>query len=242
MAAGVVAAAVALALIAAVFDPNSFGALSPVGDALRTIGTPLEYVFGPIFRFFGWLLSFIPFPSTEQDVQPQPLPDEPPREEPEEKPWALPIRWIMTGAVIAAIIAGVLLLLALLFSRFRRGKDGDDSGDEVDHEGGLGDDLAELFGLLKRPFRRASRTPSSSHAIRRLYTEMLDRAAADGIVRAPGTTPSQFVPVLGERYGEDLTRRVTDAFVASRYGSVHIPEDRVRQLSEQWRLASQRQW
>jgi hypothetical protein len=241
MAAGVVGAALGLALIAALLDPGSLGALRPVGNALRTLGTPIEFILSPVFRFLEWLFSLIPFPETEQEFQPQP-PQNPEREEPEEQAWQLPVRWIMTGAVIAAIIVGGLLLLALLFSRFRRQRDDEEDLDDVDHEGGLGDDLADLFALLKRPFRRAPRPPSSSVAIRRLYKDMLDAAAAQGIERAPGTTPSQFVPALSARYGEEFTSAVTDAFVASRYGSLQVPDERVRQLNEQWQQASHRQW
>jgi hypothetical protein len=240
MAAGVVGAALLLALVAALFDPGSLGALSPVGDALRTLGRPLEFVLSPVFRFLHWLFSLIPFPTTEQEFQPQ-VPQDPEREEPKEQPWSLPIRWIMTGAVVLAIIVGGLLLLAMLFSRMRRGRRDEDESDETEHEGGLKEDLAELFGMLKRPFRRAPRQPSSAIAIRRLYNEMLDRAAMEGVTRAPGTTPSQFAATLGSRYGDELATGVTDAFVASRYGSIEISEERVHRLNQDWQRVSQRQ-
>lgn len=239
MAAGIVGGAVALALIAAVLDPNSFGTLQPVGDALRRLGTPIEFVLGPPFRFIEWLFSLIPLPSTEQNFESRPPPEEPPREEPEEQPWSLPIRWIMTGIVIAAIVAGVLLLLALIFGRFRRKDDDDDDGDVTEREGGLGEDFGDLLAMLRRPFRRTPRSPGSAYAIRRLYTEMLYRAAADGFERAPGATPSQFESTLAARYGSDLSAGVTSAFVASRYGSIDISDDQVRRLNEQWRQITQ---
>ena len=130
-------------------------------------------------------------------------------------------------------------MLALLFTRFSRPADEDEERANVEREGTLGDDLGDLLAALRRPFRRGPRQASSQYAIRRLYAEVLGRAEADGLVRAPGTTPSQFAPVLGARYGSDIVSGITDAFVASRYGSQDIAEDRVRQLNDQWRRASQ---
>jgi uncharacterized integral membrane protein len=240
MAAGVVAAALILAVIAAALDPDSFGFLAPLGAPLRAAGSLVgRFVLEPIFRGLEWLFGLLPTPSGEE-VRPQPTPEreEPPREQ-EDKPWSLPVRWLITGAVVTGIIVGVIVLLALLFARFRRPADEYEERANIDREGTLGDDLGDLFAALRRPFRRGPRQPSSHYPIRRLYAEVLGRAEADGLVRAPGTTPSQFASVLGARYGSEFSSDITDAFVASRYGSKDISDDRVRQLSDQWRRASQ---
>ena len=83
MAAGVVAAAAVLAVIAAALDPNSFGFLAPLGAPLRAAGALVgRFILEPIFRGLEWLFGLLPTPGGEP-VQPQPTPEseEPPREE-----------------------------------------------------------------------------------------------------------------------------------------------------------------
>ncbi|HEX5474912.1 MAG TPA: DUF4129 domain-containing protein, partial [Vicinamibacterales bacterium] len=92
-----------------------------------------------------------------------------------------------------------------------------------------------LFDGIGRRARRPVST--SSVAIRRLYADMLARAADDGLDRPPAATPSRFAPALDRRYRSPVPSEITQSFVASRYGGTELDSDAVRHLRATWQQA-----
>jgi hypothetical protein len=233
-----VGAGAAITLLVVAINPSGAGVLSPVGDALAPVGDAIgRYVLGPIFAGIAWVLSFLPsLPTREQELQPQP--EEPPLPPEDEEPssWGEWLAWAARVLVPLAIVAAILFGIALLFQivRRRRAEEDDESFDREDESV---DDSPGFLASLRGRFGR-TRGPSSAVAIRRLYAEMLERAAADGIERAPSVTPLQFAPALDSRYGGAGTE-ITRAFIASRYGGRDIGDEQVRALRVQWERATQ---
>ena len=231
----VVAAAAVMVLLAAAIDPASFGFLAPIGEPLRLAGRLLlQYVLGPPLAALAWLLDLI-LPDSQRQIRLQPEePVEEQRREPDndDPAWTLPVRYIVGGLIVAGILLAALLLLSLLFRRYRR-PDEEEDQQETEREGTLADDLSDLFGMLGDRFRRRSTRPSAI-AIRRLYGEMLDRAADDGVERPSGTTPLQFAPALDARYRSNLPSDITLVFAESRYGARDVDDHVVRDLRARW--------
>ena len=145
------------------------------------------------------------------------------------------VRNILVGGVLVAVALIAVAMLALLFRRFAiRKKDPLEERTDVEAESSLRDDIGDLLGAFGRRFRRSPRLPESGVAIRRLYGEMLDRAAAEGFERPPAATPLRFAPTLDRQFASDVPSRITDAFTASRYGARENDGALVRDLRQQW--------
>jgi hypothetical protein len=135
--------------------------------------------------------------------------------------------------VAGGIVAGILVGLAMLFSRFRRvGRPGE-VRESTYQEGRLATDLGNLLDNFFGRFRR-SHTAGIADPARRLYFEMLDAAAARGVERRPMETPLELSPRIARTFGGETPPRITSLFDDVRYGSVRANEDEVRRLRDEW--------
>jgi hypothetical protein len=129
-----------------------------------------------------------------------------------------------------------MIVLWFAFRRFvrRPKKDGRDRYDDIEPESSLAADIGAMLGAFGRRFRR-ERAPQSAVAIRRLYGEMLEDAAARGVARPPSATPLAFAPAIEAQYASPLPAEITRAFIESRYGERPVDRSRVDELRAQWR-------
>lgn len=232
-AAAALIAGAGLALVADALAPEGVrNVLSPGTGVLSAIADPIgRYIFGPLFAAIGWLFSFIPSRSNTE-LQPGPPPDRPPPDKDEDQSiWGEWLSWAAAIIVPLAIVAAVLFILVLLFT-MTRGKREDEDDPWLDREEADQGDGSGLFQGFRARFRRKAE-PASSVEVRRLYGEVLARAAADGLERPPSVTPLQFAPALDSRYGGTGTD-ITRAFIESRYGAHDISVERVRELRSRW--------
>jgi|CXWL01.1.fsa_nt_gi hypothetical protein len=235
----VLVAAVVLAALAAAIDPEAFGFLAPLGEPLRIAARLLaQFVLGPPIAGLVWLIGLILPDGGRPPLQPDldtGAAERAAEDESEAPLWVRIVRDILVGGVLTAMALVVVAVLALLFRRFAlRKKDPLEERTDVEAESSLRDDIGDLLGAFGRRFRRSPRLPASAVAIRRLYGEMLDRAAADGLLRPPAATPLRFAPTLDRQFASDVPSRITDAFTASRYGAREIDDALVRDLRQEW--------
>ncbi len=236
--AALLGAAALLAIVAAAIDPASLGFIAPIGRPLAiAVAIVAEFVLGPIVGGIGWLFGAILPHSTHELPKPQiadtPAPDPTKHGTPL---WFRIVGYTVAGGALTLLVTGSLVGLWFMFRRFTKRKPRPiEKREQIEGESLLGEDLGAMFGALASRFRRSPRRPASAIAIRRLYSDLIDRAAADGLDRAPSATPSHFAPSLDAHFASDAPSAITDAFAASRYGR-HEPEDaEVRALRERWR-------
>jgi len=243
--AGAGGAAFAVALLAAAIDPDAFGFLAPLGDPLRAAGEAFgRYVLAPLF----WLIS-LPFlavrwvlevifgePGPREMPEPAPPGEGPEADEDENGPlWFRILLAAGTTIGLTLLAGGALLFLWTLFRRYARTqrRATRDRYDTIEPSTSLADDLAGMLGAFARRFRRDPRS-GSTVAVRRLYAEMLDDAAAGGLARPPAATPLAFAPWLEAHYASSLPAEISDAFIESRYGGREIDRARVAGLRARW--------
>jgi hypothetical protein len=229
-----------LTLVAAAIDPGAFGVLSPLGRPLAFAGELIgRYVLGPPIAALAWLLGAL-VPSAGNPPEPDFSTNDtpPPEEDREQALWIRALAYIAVAGSVALALLFALAVLWLILRRFARAGDTAREGDETaETESMLLDDVGMLLDGFRRRFMRRPGAPPSAIAIRRLYTDMLDRAAADGLERPVTATPAEFAPSLDARYGSDAGTAITEAFVSSRYGGHHLDEASVRQLRDHWRTS-----
>jgi hypothetical protein len=112
---------------------------------------------------------------------------------------------------------------------------------------GLSAWLRELFGrgtelatqTLRATGRRISRVDYPSDPIRRVYSQLLRRATAAGLLRADSTTPEEFLGQLESRWpeGSEHFAALTRAYVLRRYGEVAFAADQLAELDRHWQRA-----
>ena len=236
--AALVGVAALLAVIAAAIDPASFGFVAPIGRPLAyAVAIVGEFVLGPIIGVIAWVFSAILPHSSREFPTPQiadtPTPDPTKHGTPL---WFRIVAYAVGGGAVTLFAIGSLAGLWFLFRRFTKRKPRPvEKREQIEGESLLGEDLSAMFGALASRFRRPPRRTASAIAIRRLYADMVERAAADGLERAPSATPSQFAPSLDAHFASDAPSAITDAFAASRYGH-HEPDERdMRALRQRWR-------
>jgi len=230
------AGALALTSVASAIDPDAFGALAVLGVPLRLLGYGIGYALAPFVLLVSWLFGLIGV--HELDL-PRPQRFEPPRREAGEddgsRPlWLQALGWLLAGGGLALAFGVAMLAVWLAVRRFARLAERDDEvREQVERETTLLDDVRALFAgaRLHATLRRAR----TEVAIRRLYADVLDRAAADGLPRPPSVTPLQFEPWLRARYGEPAPAAITRAYVDARYGGRLPLDDEVRALVRAWR-------
>ena len=238
-------AAIVVALLAGTVGAAASDALAPLGAPLEVMGAALrDYVLGPIFAVvalpFRLLFAFLEWlagGSGERELQPQDPPRPPEREEPDgdEPLWLRILIGIATGAGGIAVVAIALLVLWRAFQRMlmRVTVEDRDRREDVEAASSLGADLGAILGALGRRIRRPGRA-TTSVPIRRLYFDLMDRAGARGVERAPSQTPLQLAPMLDAAFASDVPSAITTAFIESRYGERTIDETAVRRLRERF--------
>ena len=153
----------------------------------------------------------------------------------EAEPAALLLLQILQWSIVAAIIIGVLVVMALAFKRrFRNRREETDGERESLIEGAdVKYDFANLlFGLLPSRFRRRSasrplQVPSDDPNISdvfRIYFGMLMLAEQRGNPRQSSETPLEFQQTLERMLPRGLARAATSAFTRACYG--HHPAKR----------------
>jgi hypothetical protein len=72
--------------------------------------------------------------------------------------------------------------------------------------------------------------------IRRVYAQVLHRAARNGLTRPQSTTPWEFELHLQRRWpeGGQAFSAITQAYVRRRYAEESLTEDDIRRLREHW--------
>ncbi len=140
--------------------------------------------------------------------------------------------------VAAPVVALLLVVLALLFTRFQRRRRPGEVRESAYHEGRLASDLGGLLGsLLGRlrphlPFGR-----EQMDAVRRLYFEMVETAESHGLARRPAETPLELAPRLDAQFSSGTPGEITSAFDDVRYGAHPPSEEDARRLREEWQSA-----
>ena len=240
------AVAFALALGAAATAHQTADAAGVLSDPLRSAGRELDrYVIGPLLASiaypFALLADLIAWVLPEPKEQPQPV--EPPqldRPEPEDKSRPLWQTILFAAAITSGLLAAAAAVVTLIWFAFRRfvrreGEDTRERRDHVEPATSLSDDLAALFGVFGRRLRGRGRT-ASAVAIRRLYSEVLATAQSQGLERPASATPLQFAPALDAHFASGVASEITEAFAESRYGERVVVDERVRELTERWRV------
>ena len=256
-----VGGAAALALVSAALNPEEFGFLEPVGEAAAAVGgaivyvivAPIFWVLGQAIRGLAWMIALVvpgdAFLPQEDACRPLDDGSLPEGCEPTEEDGAgegQPMWLRVFGFTVMAVLGGAVLLIALgvAYQAFRRYAQRQSAApgerrDDVEPASGLGDDLAALFGALRRPFRRSGSTERRSE-LHRVYFEMLGRAERDGVQRSPPTTPQQFAPSLESHFRSDVPGEITRAFEEVRYGEVPADPAVARELHRRWRALESR--
>lgn len=232
--AAVLGVAVVLTIAIAAFDPHTLGVLSPAFDALgHAVGYVVGIILRPFVALISWIGGFVHIhkPQVKHDVT---APTQPPlpQKHGDTPGWLYVLVYTLSGIAGTAIILGFFTALWFAVRRRSRKKEVNERRTAVERDGGFMEDLRALFDGIARRGRRPGST--SSVAIRRLYADMLARAADDGLDRPLAATPSRFAPALEQRYGSPVPSEITQSFVASRYGGTDVDPEAVRRLRATW--------
>lgn len=238
-ASGAIAVLGGLALAVTIFDFG--GASDATGEGLRTVGLVAGRVFAIIVWPFLWVTAQffqgIQWLAIKLFGEPNPnLFREPPAQGEEEESgparelpaWLnLLIRTLVGGSVI-----GVLLLVtAILFTRYRRRPAPDEVTESTYSDGRLAADLGEMLsGLLSRLRPNLHLHRDQSEPVRRLYFDLLRDGVKRGVERQRAQTPLELAPRLAATYSSQTPTRITDVFDATRYGGVVPPAEDIERL------------
>jgi hypothetical protein len=90
--------------------------------------------------------------------------------------------------------------------------------------------------VVARTRRRVLGPSYPADPIRRVYAQVLYRAARQGLERSPTVTPAEFQDDLQERWpsGGPHFAAVTAAYIERRYGNTAPSEDDVRRVQQHW--------
>jgi hypothetical protein len=152
-------------------------------------------------------------------------------------PKSLP-EWVHTlirVMVAVPAVGAVVLMVALLFARFRKRKPQGELKESSYQQGRLAADLSELLQDLVGRLRPSIHIRRDHQdAVRRLYFEVLEEGERHGVMRRPAQTPDEHAPALESRFGGPAPREITGAFDEARYGGRVAPEAEVRRLRQDW--------
>lgn len=165
-------------------------------------------------------------------------------------PWMSDVFEVLTNAFLIAI--GALIVLALLafvwFLLVARG-DRKDQDDREERESlGTGEMVGGLRQSLREGWRRLAdalrlfRQFGLSHdlfvamTIRRIYLRMEKQASARGYPRGLAETPYEYRRALGQAFpgGTNDIQRITEAYIAVRYGDVPETPDELGAVRAAW--------
>jgi hypothetical protein len=241
---GIIALAAVISIAVAAVDADSLGFMEPVarpaGEALLwTLGillAPIVFAVEGIFAAVAWLFGRITPDHRPQPPQEQQPVERPPQQDDNQPAWIRIVGIILGGGLASVLVVAMLLMFWFSFRRFvkRQQRGARERREGIEPASTLADDLSMLWDAMRRPFSRA-RGSASRVEIRRLYHEILDRAADEGLERGTAVTPTQFAPSLRTHFGSSAPEEITAAFVASRYGEMDVDADAVEQLRRAWR-------
>ncbi len=159
------------------------------------------------------------------------------------EPAALLLLQILQWSIVAALVLGLLALLALAYRRRASGRAAANEGErESLREGAdMGYDFANLlFNLLPARLRRrrkrtALRVPSDDANIAdvfRIYFGLLMLGEQRGAPKPPHQTPAEYQPTLAQIAHPNLARRATLAFMRACYGHSPAPRQEIDAMRE----------
>jgi Domain of unknown function (DUF4129) len=168
---------------------------------------------------------------------------------PREKPKGSPA--VVIAAIIFAVMVGAAILCAVWFALPRLPHRSRRSG-YTEERRNLS--LAEMWRLVMSWIHRLLSRSALAAAdavqagrrrllpdlpadpVRRVYVQVLRRAAASGVRREPGMTPTEFRVRLATAWpaGADDFSGLTQAYVRRRYGEVTLEHSEVTRVREQW--------
>lgn len=146
------------------------------------------------------------------------------------------------------VLAGVMLAtgIVLIFAwAFRRLRYVDEEAIEETRETIFSFDLVreQLAQLLRRPRVESPRAPfvaltdtDARAQIRRTYQALLAWASAQGVPRAPGMTPYEYLRTLERELGVDRPALdlITHAYVQARYSDASVEMARAQEVARAW--------
>ena len=167
----------------------------------------------------------------------------------EAEPAAMLLLQILQWSLVAAIIIGVLALMALAFKRRvrNRAEATDGMRESVLEDADVPYDFASLlFNMLPSRFRRRSANPvlhipsddPNITDVFRIYFGMLTLAERRGYARQPSETPDEFQPTLERALPRDLVRAATAAFTRACYGHHPAPRDQIDDMRHELERAA----
>ena len=166
--------------------------------------------------------------------------------------WVVVAKWSLILLIMGAVIYG----LARLVLRRRYASQQHEAVKETHESVGAWDDfirdvLVGLFGFLSRIrgkglrlFRRVRIAPTLKYespehemGVRELYSRLLKEGRDAGFPRKESETPFDYLPSLARQVPSDeaTLERITQDYVAERYGDRPVPEVEVGILNRLWR-------
>lgn len=133
------------------------------------------------------------------------------------------------------VIAIIVVMTALLFTRFRKNRPAGELKESAYQAGRLGSDLSNLLNNLMgrlRPNLHLGRDHPDE--VRRLYHDLLEDAERHGVARSAHQTPNEFAPALETTYHGRAPSAITNAFDDARYGQRLADTEEVRRLRQEW--------
>ena len=167
----------------------------------------------------------------------------------EAEPAAMLLLQILQWSIVAAIIIGVLMMMALAFKRRARsrGEAADGQRESLIEDADVAYDFANLlFNMLPSRFRRrrvsrALNIPSDDPNIAdvfRIYFGMLMLAEERGNARQSSETPAEFQATLERILPQRLARAATAAFTRACYGHHPAPREQIEEMREELERAA----
>ena len=166
--------------------------------------------------------------------------------------WIVVAKW----GLILLILGVVIYALARLVLRRRYASQQHEAVKETHESVGAWDDfirdvLSGLFGFLSRIRGKGLRlvrrvriaptlkyeSPEHEMGVRELYSRLLQEARDAGFPRRESETPFDYLPTLARQVpsDEETLKRITQDYVAERYGDRPVPQEEVGLLNRLWR-------
>lgn len=251
-------------LLATVFSPNLGDMLSTVwtgvaGAAIWLI-TPMvvaAYAMAELIRLLFTPQQQPPTPEAGPTGSPSPIIQTvTPMEDLIREPALLrsPWRFVVTGVIVALIVAGVVYLIWNFLSRTRRGSEVWEERESLWSWDELSRDVQGWLGQLRQRLSRERamglrgllehlRGPPTTVAIRRAYIRLLLLALERGLERAEGQTPREYLGDLHRNMPEymDEMTTLTHAYVYARYDPRPAAPELARQAETAWEQIERRE-
>jgi len=224
------------------FSPSVAGAL--VGG----LGTVVDWLrLGEAPQFSGEPVQFRLSCDLQFEGEEMPLPGDRPEGGPGEPSAGL--LWIVSGVIVAAVIAGLAISIIKLRNRVA-GRDR--QRPRVAYLERRASLLAEFKRMARelaaaiqriyscirawRPWHRQVGAVIDTGTLRGMYRALLDKAAQIGVPRQPWQTPLEYMEVLGQRFpgAKKALATITQWYIAVRYGPRAVPQAAIEDTRNAW--------